>query len=339
MKQLWNAFHDFYVFFFFKSGLLSLFSQFFPGTSHCLDLSAVISNPNRIFIAIDPDHFGRSKIISPVRWSSSQLLACELILQLGPNTNTLCGSATLDASETASWKLHRHGYLRIARQTSRTPPGALSFEEQREGLVACSRRTWSKHAPLEVPLPSPSSLLSPPRICLGHWDLYRSYPAPSPRRPRALIHLPGQQERPRYSRGKKGCNPGESKPGGEEGRDGFSRLISVPLAGPRIGTTTCLRRINIGPVPHRADYGDPDFRTRGPLFSRVPHAVARRKSQEGGSSSCRLSLPTAEDGLNTLKVTCGNRVRGKKSREVRPRFGSTSTRTMVPMFTLLLSTS
>lgn len=100
-------------------------------TSHRPDLSAMIINLNRIFIAIDPNHFGRSEIVSPARWLFLQLLACELILQLGPNTNTLCCSATLDANGTASWKLHRRECLRIAKQTSRMPLGALSFEEQR----------------------------------------------------------------------------------------------------------------------------------------------------------------------------------------------------------------
>lgn len=110
---------------------------------HRTDLSVIIIDLNRIFIAIDPNHFGRSEIVSPARWLFLQLLACELILQFGPNTNTLCGSATLNASGTASWKLHRREYLRIAKQTSRTSLGALSFGEQRGA-------SWHAHAGLQA---------------------------------------------------------------------------------------------------------------------------------------------------------------------------------------------
>lgn len=84
----------------------------------------------------------------------------------------------------------------------------------------------------------------------------------------------------------------------------------------------------------------------GPGFQ-DPGSFILKGTARGGDRSPKRAVPrlpvflypAAEDGLDTLKVTCGNRDRGKKSREVRPRAGSTSTRTMVPMFTLLLSTS
>lgn len=225
---------------------------------------------------------------------------------------------------------------RVSEDCEANKPNAarrVVLRRTKRGLVACSRRTWSKHAPLEDPSLPPS-----PRICLGHWDLYRSYPAPSPRRSRALIHLPGQQERPRYSRGKKGCNQEreQTRRGGREGR--FLKVNFRTTCRPRIGTTTCLRRINIGPYP--------TARIMGPGFQNPGSFILEGTARGGGRSPKRavphLSVflyPPLRMDSTRLKVTCGNRDRGKKSREVRPRAGSTSTRTMVPMFTLLLNTS
>lgn len=121
----------------------------------------------------------------------------------------------------------------------------------------------------------------------------------------------------------------EEKKGKEErGRgDGSSKVNFHITCRPRIGTTTCLRRINReNPVPHRADYETPDFSgLRGPF---VPRDTACGATEVADGR--RTSLPPLEEDSalpRRLKVTCGNRGRGKKSREVRPRVDLTSTRT------------
>lgn len=153
-----------FYFIFFKSLSISIIfvSNIFDRSTSYRLICIIIIDPNRIFIAIDPNHFGRSEIVSPARWLFLQLLACELILQFGPNTNTLCGGCDLERERNRLMKTTSARVSKDCEANKSNVARRVVLRRTKGGLVACSRRTPSKHAPLGTPSPLP--LVSSPFV-------------------------------------------------------------------------------------------------------------------------------------------------------------------------------
>lgn len=119
-------------------------------------------------------------------YSCSFSLANSFFSSRGPNTNTLFAVVR---PWTRADPPHENciASARVSKDCEANKPNAarrVVLRRTKRGLVAYMLTQNSKQARTVRNPPPP---LSPLTICLGYRDLYRSYPAPGPRRPGPLI--------------------------------------------------------------------------------------------------------------------------------------------------------